>query len=97
MLKTLTVLLVVAGLGYWFWTGPYQQAQQSASADEEHLKKNAQIIERCVNRESSMNAAAGMAGVGGIAEDSKALCAEKHGLYYSEGQWRGIDLDDGEY
>jgi hypothetical protein len=97
MFKTSAVLLLVVGFGYWIWTGPYQQSQQSATAEEEHLENNAQIIRRCLDRESSMNAAAGIAGVGGNAEDSRTLCAQKHGLYFSEGQWREIDLDDGVY
>ena len=97
MLKTIAVLIIVGGIGYWYWTGPYEKNLQSASSEEEQLKKNAQIIERCLNRESSMNTAAVMEGVGGIAEDSKSLCAQKHGLYFAEGQWREIDLDDGVY
>lgn len=97
MLKTFAVLLVVVGFGYWIWTGPYQQSQQSATAEEEQLETNAQTIRHCLNRESSMNAAAGMAGVGGLSEDSRTLCAQKHGLYFAEGQWREIDLDDGGY
>jgi hypothetical protein len=99
MLKTSVVLLVVVGFGYWIWTGPYEQRQQSATAEEEQLEGNAQTIQRCLNRESSMNAAAGMAGagLGGTAEDTRARCAEKHGLYFAEGQWREIDLGDGGY
>lgn len=94
MLKTFAVLLAIAGFGYWIWTGPYEQRQQSTSAEEELLKSNALTIQRCLDRESSMNTVAGMAGVGGITEDSRTLCAQKHGLYFSEGQWQEIDLYD---
>jgi hypothetical protein len=97
MIKSIAVLSVVVGFSYWFWTGPYERRQQSASAEEEQLQSNAQTIQRCLDRESSMNTAAGMAGVGGISEDSRTLCAQKHGLYFAEGQWREIDLGDGGY
>jgi hypothetical protein len=94
MLKILVVMLV-GGAGYWYWTGPYQQGHRPS--EEERLQENARIMKSCMRRESSMNAAAGMGGMGGIADDGEALCAEKYNLHFSEGQWRNIGSDDGGY
>ena len=95
MLKSLAVILAAGGVGYWYWAGPYQQGHRPPG--EERLQENAVTMKKCMRRESSMNAAAGMGGVGGIADDGKALCAEKHNLYFSEGQWRDMGSDEGDY
>jgi hypothetical protein len=95
MVKTLVVILAIGGVGYWYWTGSHQQGHQSP--DEERLQENARNMESCMRRESSMNSAAGMGGVGGIADDGKTLCADKYNLYFSEGQWRKNTSDDDDY
>jgi hypothetical protein len=95
MLGKIILLLAVVAAGYWYWTGPYQQGRQSSA--EERLQENARIMERCMHRESSMNTAAGMAGVGDIADDGNKLCAEKYDLYFDEGQWRSKDSAGNDY
>lgn len=94
MLKIIAVILAI-GAGYWYWAGPYQQGQRPT--DEERLQENARIMKKCMRQESSMNAAAGMGGVGGVADDGEALCAEKYNLHFSEGQWRNINSEEGGY
>jgi hypothetical protein len=81
----LIVLVVIVGAAYWYWSGPYQLGRVSPL--ERALQDNARDMERCVRRESSMNAAAGMAGGAVSGADNEALCAEKLGLYRSDGQW----------
>ena len=95
MLKSLIVLLVLAVVGFWYWTGPYQA--ESRAAAQERFAENDRIMNRCLRRESSMNAAAGTGGAGGLAGDSKTLCAEKHSLYFAEGQWRNLETEVGDY
>lgn len=95
MIKSLIILLLVAAAGVWYWKGPYQE--ESRSAEEKRFEENARTMDRCVRREESMNAAAGMGAVGGLPGDSKTLCAEKHGLYFAEGRWRKLGAVNNEY
>lgn len=92
MLRNLVVLLVIASAAYWYWSS--QGPDTRRAAEQQRLEENARSMQRCINRERSMNAAAGLGGVGGVAEDAKALCAEKLGLYYAEGQWQELGLAD---
>jgi len=86
MLGKIIVLLAAVAVGYWYWSGPYQQGQQSG--EEQRIKENARIMEGCMRQESSMNAATGMAGMGGVADDGRKLCADKYDLFFDEGEWR---------
>ena len=85
MLGKLIVIAALVAAGYWYWSGPYQDGQQSGGARQ--LQENAKTMERCKRREASMNATMGMAGGGVSQDDGGKLCAEKHGLYLREGQW----------
>ena len=92
MVRSLVVLLAIAGAGYWYWSNRSPDDRQVAEL--ERLEENARQMQRCISREESMNAAAGLGGVGGIATDAKELCADKLGLYFAEGQWRKLDVGD---
>ena len=89
MVRNLVILLAIAGAGYWYWSNRGPDDRQTAELKQ--LDENNQRMQHCVTREESMNAAAGMGGVGSIATNAKELCAEKLGLYFAEGQWRRLD------
>jgi len=92
MVRSLVVLLAIAGAGYWYWSN--QGPDDRQAAELEQLEENARQMQRCINREESMNAAAGLGGVGGIATDAKTLCADKFGLFFAEGQWRKLGIGE---
>jgi len=95
MLRNIVLLLVIAGAGYWYWSSQGPDARRAA--EQQRLEENSRQMQRCINRERSMNAAAGLGGaggMGGVAEDAKALCAEKLGLYFAEGQWQKLGVGD---
>lgn len=85
MFTKLVVVLALFAAAYWYWSGPYQQGQLSSEAKQ--LQLNARNMKKCMREEASMGAAAGMAGVGGIAGDPEKLCAQKYNLYQQDGQW----------
>ena len=94
MVRNLVILLAIAGAGYWYWSNRGPDAREVAELEQ--LEENNRRMQHCVTREESLNAAAGLGGVGGIATDAKDLCAEKLGLYFIEGQWRTLDDGAGE-
>ena len=84
----LVFFLVILGIGYWYWSGPYQKSTQTLEADR--LKENAVIMQRCINREQRGQAAGGLAGLGDVGssgEEAERLCAQKNNLYRRDGQW----------
>lgn len=84
----LVVLLAVIGIGYWYWSGPYQESTQTLEADR--LQENAVIMQRCIKQEERMQAAGGLGGlgdVGGSGVDAERLCADKNKLYLRDGKW----------
>lgn len=92
MIKNLLILAVALAAGYWYWST--QDKVDPQIAEQKKLEKNAQLMRECLTREQSMNAAAGLGGVGGIAVDAEELCAEKLGLFNAEGQWRELGIYD---
>lgn len=84
-------LLAVLAVGYWYWQGPYQEGRPSSL--EQQLQENAKTMKRCMRREASMTAAAGMAGAATGSGDPEALCAQEHNLYLLEGEWHSRDAD----
>jgi len=82
MFGKLIVIAAIVGAGYWYWSGPYQDGGSARQ-----LQENNRNMERCIRREASMNAAAGMAGGAVSPGDAEKLCAEKYGLYLQNGQW----------
>lgn len=92
MIKNLIILAVVVAAGYWYWST--QDKVDPQIAEQKKLDENAREMRECLNREQSMNAAAGMGGAGGLAGDAKELCAEKLGLFYAEGQWQDLGIYD---
>lgn len=84
-------LLAVLAVGYWYWQGPYQEGRPSSL--EQQLQENAKTMKRCMRREASMTAAAGMAGAATGSGDPEALCAQEHNLYLLDGEWHSRDAD----
>lgn len=68
--------LAMAGLAYWYWSGPYQASRETKESDV--LQENAAIMQRCIRQEERMQAAGGLAGVadvGDTGKDAERLCA----------------------
>jgi hypothetical protein len=84
----LAIILVIIGLGYWYWSGPYQKSTPALEADR--LKDNAVVMQRCINQEQRMQASGGLAGLadaGSTGVDAERLCAEKNNLHKRDGNW----------
>ncbi len=79
------VIIAIIAAGYWYWTGPYQQTEEQTY--QAYLDDNAKTMKRCMGKQSSIAGAAGLAGVGGMAEDSETFCAEENNLVLHDGQW----------
>lgn len=84
MLGRLITLVLVVGLGYWYWSGPYQ-ARVNPSY-EQRLQDNAEKMRLCIRSENYRVGATGMGT--GSAEDN---CAKQHNLYRDKGQWYSYD------
>lgn len=80
------IYLGLAAAAYWYWSGPYQEARPQQTL-EQHLKENRMIMHRCTSGENAMAGSAGLAGIGGMADNSQERCAEKHNLYLKGGEW----------
>jgi len=84
----LAILVAVLGLGYWYWSGPYQDSAGTSEASR--LAENMSRMQRCIREEKRMDAAAGMAGIGGVGNsgaDAERVCADKYNLYLLDGEW----------
>jgi hypothetical protein len=82
------IVLAIIGISYWYWTGPFQHSAQTSSVDDP--KKNAEIMKQCITREKHMEAAGGLAGLGGVGstgEDAEKTCADQYGLVEIDGEW----------
>ena len=86
MLLRLIVLVFIAMLAYWFWSGPYQDL--TTESYEARLLKNTKIMRRCLSSKEYYAGATG--GSTDTAAEQEAQCAEKHGLYQHRGRWRNF-------
>ena len=68
--------LAVAGLAYWYWSGPYQASRDTREIDV--LRENAAIMQRCIKQEERMQAAGGLAGVALAQQDHRAATPRDH-------------------
>ncbi len=85
-------LLAIAAVVFWYWSGPYQNGSESNEA--RMLAENAATMQRCMRREASMTAAAGMAGGAVEGGDAQSLCAREHSLILRDGQWHRAAVDE---
>jgi hypothetical protein len=84
----LAIYLAIIGFAYWYWSGPYQESTRTTEADQ--LQENAATMQRCIRQEQRMEAAGGLAGLGGVGDsgvDAERLCAEKNNLHLLDGKW----------
>ena len=84
----LLMWVAVIGFAYWYWSGPYQESTQTTEVDR--LQENAAIMQQCIRQEQRMEAAGGLAGVGGVGNsgaDAEKLCADKNNLHLQDGKW----------
>lgn len=82
MLQRLIIIALVAGAGYWYWTGPYQNRVNPDYATQ--LQNNEKAMSECIK---STTYRAGVTGQGPGAESADAKCAEELGLYQEKGRW----------
>ncbi len=85
MLERILTLAILAGGGYWYWTGPYQaQTNPNYAQRQDTLQED---MKTCIH---SMNYRQGAgANVRGIPEE---VCAEKYNLYMGDdGRWHSFD------
>ena len=85
-------LLAIAAVAFWYWSGPYQNGREGNEAKQ--LADNAATMERCMRREASMTAAAGMAGGAVEGDDVQSLCAREQSLTLRDGQWHRAAVDE---
>ena len=81
-------MLLLIGIAYWYWPGPYQNSANTPAADD--TKQNAGIMQRCIAREKHMEAAGELAGIGYVGstgEDAEELCADENSLFKRDGKW----------
>lgn len=84
MLEKIILTVVVIAAGYWYWSGPYQE--KNNSSHEQMLQENAENIARCLHGAAYKLGATGVSS--GNAEEQ---CAKKYNLYKHEGQWYSYD------
>jgi hypothetical protein len=81
--RILTIALL-AGAGYWYWSGPYQD--QRNPSYEQKLEKNAKDMSLCIHGKNFQLGATG-SGEGNPEE----ACARKFNLYLHDGKWHSYD------
>ena len=84
MFGRLLIIAILLALGYWYWSGPYQQ--QRNPGPEHKLKQSIEQMRECVR---GQNYRLGATGVG--EGDPEQVCAEKFNLYLYEGEWHSLD------
>ncbi|NND67576.1 MAG: hypothetical protein HKN19_08315 [Halioglobus sp.] len=82
MLQRLIGIILVAGAGYWYWTGPYQDKVNPDYARQ--LDNNDAAVSECIK---STTYKTGLTGQGPDAASAEANCAEQLNLYEEEGRW----------
>lgn len=84
MLGRLITLALLVGLGYWYWSGPYQTRVNPSY--EQRLQEHAEKMRVCIRSE---NYRLGATGSGtGTPED---ICARQYNLYRENGNWYSYD------
>ena len=87
-MKRLVIIVVIAGLGYWYWSRPHEESPEARTGDR--LSENAAIIQQCINEErrvESAGAVGGLVDVGSTGADAETVCAQKNGLQKRDGKW----------
>ncbi len=84
MFQRILVLVIVAAVGYWYWSGPYQERVNPTYAQKLH--KNAEAMRDCMYRKNYA-ASRTMKSAGDLEE----TCSEELRLYLSDGQWHSYD------
>lgn len=84
MLRQLLILAIVAAVGYWYWSGPYQERVNPTY--EQQLRQNSQNMHDCMYRKNY--AGARMLKDAG---DTETICSAELNLYQEDGQWHSYD------
>jgi hypothetical protein len=84
MLERILTVVIVAGVGYWYWSGPYQEKKNPTYG--QRLKQYNQAMADCVeNRTYAASRGAVSAAY------AQAKCAEELNFYFEDGQWYSYD------
>jgi hypothetical protein len=84
MVGRILMLAIVIALGYWYWTGPYQE--RSNPTYEQKLRQNARAMSDCIARKHYADTR--MVSSGG---DLEERCMRELKLYEEDGQWHSYD------
>jgi len=84
MIRSLITLVIIIAVGYWYWSGPYQQKHHPSYRQK--LDANAEAMRMCLYGKAYA------AGSGkNIVGDPEQLCAKKLNFYQENGEWHDYD------
>ncbi len=85
MFGRLLTLALLVGIGYWYWSGPYQARVNPDY--EQKLEQNAETMRLCIRGRNYKSGSTGMSD-----GDPEELCAREHNLYrHEDGRWHSYD------
>jgi hypothetical protein len=84
MLQRILTVALLLGVGYWYWSGPYQQRVNPGY--EQKLRANAENMRQCIR---GANYRLGATGTG--EGNPEERCAAKFNVYQQDGQWHSYD------
>ena len=86
MLQRIIPFILIGGVIYWYWSGPYQEKVNPSY--EAILERNDKEMAECIRAATYKRGATGE-GLGASAASAK--CAEDLNVYESEGHWYSYD------
>jgi hypothetical protein len=84
MLQRIITVALLAGVGYWYWSGPYQERVNPTP--EQKLLENSENMRECIYNKKYA-ASRTLTGI----VNPEEICAEELNLYEYEGQWHSYD------
>ncbi len=88
-LREIIVLAVIAGAGYWAYENHFKGHR--GSYQEAQWQKNADAMEKCVEREITVARLSVTAGVAADEGSAEAACADRLNLYREDGHWKSYE------
>lgn len=86
MLTRIIPFVLIAGVIYWYWSGPYQEKVNPGY--EAILEQNDKEVAECIRAASYKRGATGE-GLNASAAEEK--CADQLNVYKSDGHWHSYD------
>lgn len=84
MFERILTIAIIAGVAYWYWSGPYQERTNPSYG--QRLQQNNRAMAECVERKTY---AASRGAVSTSHMEEK--CARELNFYFEEGQWYSYD------